>query len=216
MANSKGSAMIRLLGRQTSGNVQKVIFLLEEIQKPYTREDYGRQFNNTTTPEYKAMNPNSKVPTLVDGATVIWEWNAILRYLSGSYAPQLTGATPAERTDVERWMDWLLASINAPYLALFRDAKKKPEERAADCGEQSKTMIELLTILDAHLMKREWVALDKLTIGDIALAPVIKRCLDFPTGRPRSPAIETWQGRIDARPAFQVATGAKPSTLAAA
>ena len=48
--------MIRLLGRQTSGNVQKVIFLLEEIQKPYTREDYGRQFNNTTTPEYKAAS----------------------------------------------------------------------------------------------------------------------------------------------------------------
>ena len=208
--------MIRLLGRQTSGNVQKVIFLLEEIQKPYTREDYGRQFNNTMTPEYKAMNPNAKVPTLVDGSTVIWESNSILRYLAASYAPQLTGATPAERTDVERWMDWLLASINAPYLALFRDAKKKPEERAADFGEQSKTMIELLSILDAHLAKREWVALDKLTIGDIALAPVIKRCLDFPTGRPALAALEKWQGRIDARPAFQVATGAKPSTLAAA
>jgi glutathione S-transferase len=208
--------MIRLLGRQTSGNVQKVIFLLEEIQKPYTREDYGRQFNNTTTPEYKAMNPNAKVPTLVDGSTVIWESNSILRYLAASYAPQLTGATPTERTDVERWMDWLLASINAPYLALFRDAKKKPEERAADFGEQSKTMIELLSILDAHLAKREWVALDKLTIGDIALAPVIKRCLDFPTGRPSLAALEKWQGRIDARPAFQVATGAKPSTLAAA
>jgi len=207
--------MIRLLGRQTSGNVQKVIFLLEEIAKPYTREDYGRQFNNTTTPEYKAMNPNSKVPTLVDGATVIWESNAILRYLAASYAPNLTGATPAERTDVERWMDWLLASINAPYLALFRDAKKKPEERGADWGEQCKTMIELLSILDAHLSKREWVALDRLTIADIALSPVIKRCLDFPTGRPALPALERWQARIDARPAFQVATGAKSSTLAA-
>jgi glutathione S-transferase len=208
--------MIRLLGRQTSGNVQKVIFLLEEIQKPYRREDYGRQFNNTTTPEYKAMNPNAKVPTLVDGATVIWESNSILRYLATSYAPQLTGATAAERADVERWMDWLLAAINAPYLALFRDAKKKPEERAADFGEQCKTMIELLSILDAHLAQREWVALDRLTIGDIALAPVIKRCLDFPTGRPALASLEKWQGRIDARPAFQVATGARPSTLAAA
>ena len=207
--------MIRLLGRQTSGNVQKVIFLLEEIAKPYTREDYGRQFNNTTTPEYKALNPNSKVPTLVDGSTVIWESNAILRYLAASYAPNMTGATPAERTDVERWMDWLLASINAPYLALFRDAKKKPEERGADWAEQCKTMIELLSILDAHLAKREWVALNKLTIADIALSPVIKRCLDFPTGRPALPSLEKWQAKIDARPAFQVATGAKPSTLAA-
>ena len=207
--------MIRLLGRQTSGNVQKVIFFLEEIGKPYTREDYGRQFNNTTTPEYKAMNPNSKVPTLVDGSIVIWESNTILRYLAASYAKNLTGATPAECTEVERWMDWLLASINAPYLALFRDAKKKPEERGADWGEQCKTMIELLGILDGHLAKREWIALDRLTIADIALSPVIKRCLDFPTGRPALPSLETWQARIDARPAFQVATGAKPSAIAA-
>jgi glutathione S-transferase len=211
----KGEPMIRLLGRQTSGNVQKVIFLLEEMNKPYTREDYGRQFNNTTTPEYKAMNPNSKVPTMLDGDTVIWESNSILRYLAASYAPNLTGATPAERTEVERWMDWLLASINAPYLALFRDAKKKPDERGADWGEQCKSMIELLTILDAHLARREWVALNRLTIADIALAPVIKRCLDFPTGRPVLPNLEAWQARIDARPAFQVATGARPSAIAA-
>jgi len=208
--------MIRLLGRQTSGNVQKVIFFLEEIAKPYRREDYGRQFNNTMTPEYKALNPNSKVPTLVDGETVIWESNSILRYLAATYAPNLTGATPAERADIGRWMDWLLASINAPYLALFRDAKKKPEERAADFAEQSKAMIELLAILDAHLASREWIALDRLTIADIALSPVIKRCLDFPTGRPALPSLEKWQARIDARPAFQVATGAKPSALNAA
>lgn len=208
--------MIKLLGRQTSGNVQKVIFLLEEIKLAYAREDYGRQFNNTTTPEYKALNPNSKVPTLVDGDTVIWESNTILRYLAALHAPRLAGATPAEKTQVERWMDWLLASINAPYLAIFKDAKKKPEERGADWPEQCKTLIELLTILDGHLAKREWIALDRLTIADIALAPVIKRCLDFPTGRPALPALEKWQASIDARPAFQVATGAKPSTIASA
>ena len=208
--------MIKLLGRQTSGNVQKVIFLLEEIGKPYEREDYGRQFDNTTTPEYKAMNPNAKVPTLVDGDTVIWESNTILRYLATSYAPRSTGATPAERTDVERWMDWLLAAINPAYLALFATPRRSPRSARADCGEQCKAMIELLSILDAHLARRDWVALDKLTIADIALAPVIKRCLDFPTGRPALAALEKWQGQIDARPAFQVATGAKPSTLAAA
>ena len=61
--------MLKVLGRQTSGNVQKVLFLLEEIGIPYEREDYGRQFNNTQTDAYKALNPNSKVPTLVDGET---------------------------------------------------------------------------------------------------------------------------------------------------
>ena len=61
--------MIRLLGRATSGNVQKVIFLLEEMGVPYEREDFGRQFNNTGG-DYLKLNPTGKVPTIVDGETV--------------------------------------------------------------------------------------------------------------------------------------------------
>ena len=49
------------------------------------------------------------MPTLIDGDTVIWESNTILRYLAAMHQPALTGATPAERSYVERWMDWLLA-----------------------------------------------------------------------------------------------------------
>ena len=56
---------MKLLGRKTSGNVQKVMWLLGEMKMPYEREDVGRQFNNTQTPEYLAKNPNAKVPTLV-------------------------------------------------------------------------------------------------------------------------------------------------------
>lgn len=67
--------MYQLLGRQTSGNVQKVLFMLEELGARYKREDYGRQFENTQTAEYKSLNPTSKVPTLVDGKTVVWESN---------------------------------------------------------------------------------------------------------------------------------------------
>ena len=74
--------MYKLLGRATSGNVQKVIFLLKEINAAYERVDYGRQFENTTTPEYLAMNPTQKVPTLVDGDLTIWESHTILRYVA--------------------------------------------------------------------------------------------------------------------------------------
>ena len=86
--------MIRLLGRQTSGNVQKVIFCLEELGVPYIREDYGRQFGNTLTDEYRKLNPNAKVPTLIDGDLVIWESHTILRYLAAVHRPTLTGTTP--------------------------------------------------------------------------------------------------------------------------
>lgn len=208
--------MIRLLGRQTSGNVQKVIFLLEELGLKYVREDYGRQFNNTNTDAYKKLNPNMKVPTLVDGDVTTWESNTILRYLADTHKPSLTGANPAERTQVERWMDWMLASLNAPYLAVFKDAKKPANERSADFAAQSAELISLLKILDGHLAGKPWVALGKLTIADIALAPVVKRCVEFPIDVPALPDVRRWLHAIEARPAFAVALGSKPSVLTSA
>ena len=198
--------MLKLLGRQTSGNVQKVLFCLEEIKAPYTREDYGRQFNNTGTPEYKAMNPTTKVPTLVDGGTVIWESHTILRYLADTHAPQLHGATPAERTKVESWMDWLLASLNTPYVKVFVDSRNPPEKRSAAWGENSKTLRDELAFLDGQIGSRPFFALDRLTLADIALAPIVKRCLEFPIDRPKMANIERWQAEMDKRPALQKAT----------
>lgn len=200
--------MLKLLGRQTSGNVQKVLFLLEEAGLPYVREDYGRQYNNTQTSEYKALNPTSKVPTLVDGEVTIWESNTILRYLAAVKAPQLTGATPAERTEVECWMDFLLAAVNAPYLVCFKEAKLPEAERSAAFAAAEKDLVAQMVILDGHLAGKAFFALDKLTLADIALAPVLKRCLDFPLARPAQPNLERWITAIAARPAFAAATGA--------
>jgi glutathione S-transferase len=203
--------VIRLLGRQTSGNVQKVIFCLEELGLPYVREEYGRQFGNTLTDEYRKLNPNAKVPTLIDGDLVIWESHTILRYLAAVHRPTFTGATPAERTMVERWMDWLLGALNTPYVAVFKDAKKAPAERAPDFAAQSADLVTQLKILDGHIAGRDWFALDRITIADMALGPIVKRCLEFPIERPACSELERWQAAVNARPGFAVAIGAKPS-----
>jgi glutathione S-transferase len=198
--------MYKLLGRQTSGNVQKVLFMLEELGAPYTREDYGRQFGNTQTPEYKTLNPTSKVPTLVDGDTVIWESNTILRYLAAAGGEHLNGASPAEKTDVERWMDFLLAAVNAGYLAAFKGAKLTPEQQTAEYQEQVKDLVAQLKIVDGHLANKEFLALGRLTIADIACVPILKRCIDFKLDRPSMPDLERWVAAIAARPAFKKAT----------
>lgn len=205
--------MIRLLGRQTSGNVQKVIFCLEELGVPYIREDYGRQFGNTLTDEYRKLNPNAKVPTLIDGDLVIWESHTILRYLAAVHRPTLSGMTPAERTMVERWMDWLLGALNTPYVAVFKDAKKVPAEQAPDFAAQSADLVSQLKILDGHIARRDWFALDRFTIADMALGTIVKRCLEFPIERPACSELKRWQAAIDERAAFAVAIGAKQSAL---
>jgi glutathione S-transferase len=208
--------MIRLLGRHTSGNVQKVIFMLEELGLAYTREDYGRQFNNTNTDEYRKLNPTIKVPTLIDGDVVIWESNSILRYLAAKHKPTLTGSTPAEKTYVERWMDWQLGALNTPYVAVFKDARKPSAERSADFAAQSADLVAQLKILDGHIGGKSWFALDRLTIADICLAPIVKRCLEFPIEKPAFAELTRWQKSIDARPTFAVAIGSKPSGLVSA
>lgn len=198
--------MLKVLGRKTSGNVQKVLFFLEETGTPYEREDYGRLFENTKTDEYKALNPTSKVPTLVDGNTVIWESNTILRYLSAAYAPELAGATSAEKADVERWMDFVLAAINPGYMAAFKGSKLEAAERPASFDADIADLNAQLKIIDGHLSGKDFLALGKLTLADIALAPILTRCLNFPIDRPAMPALEAWATSIAARPAFVIAT----------
>jgi glutathione S-transferase len=199
--------MLRVLGRKTSGNVQKVIWLLEEMGEPYKREDYGRQFNNTQDAAYLALNPNGKVPTLVDGDTVVWESNTILRYLAGKRGTPLYPTDPASRSQVERWMDWQLASLNGPYLAIFRDAKKPEAERSPSWAKDAEELGQQLKILDGAPTAGGWIAGRAITLADICLGPIVHRCLEFPIQLPALDRLEAWRAQVAARPAFQKAVG---------
>jgi glutathione S-transferase len=183
------------------------MWLLEELKMPYSREDYGRQFNNNTqTPEYLSMNPNAKVPTLVDGELVIWESNTILRYVASKAKSPLYPTDAGKRTHVERWMDWQLAALNGPYLAMFKDSKLEPEKRSPDFAAQQKELGAQLSILDKAMKK--WVAGDELTIADICLGPIVYRCLRFPIELPVLPNVKRWDAAVSARDAFEKATAA--------
>ena len=202
--------MYKLLGRQTSGNVQKVLFMFEEIEASYEREDYGRLFKNTQTAEYKALNPTSKVPTLIDGDTVIWESNTILRYLVAVEAKNLSGDNPAQITEVDRWMDFLISAINPGYLAVFKGGKLDPADRSPEYGAQTKDLAAQMGIIEGHLEGKSFMALGKFTIADIACAPILTRCMGFKIERPEMPNIEKWLGLMSARPAFKAALAPAP------
>ena len=169
--------MIQLLGRATSGNVQKVIFLLEELGLPFERKDYGKQWENTTTPEYIAMNPIKKVPTLIDGDNVIWQSNTILRYLAATHPTALYPADLAQRAKIDSWMDWTLSELNGAYLGGFKDAKKPDAERAADTVPN---LAAELKVLEAQLSKNAFVA------GAQAHRQALHRLSARPAGVPKN------------------------------
>ena len=200
--------MLRLLGRKTSGNVQKVMFYLEETGTPYAREDFGRQFNNTQTPEYLKLNPNAKVPTLIDGEVVIWESNTILRYLAAKAGSAYYPADLAARSHVERWMDWQLGNLNPVYLFLFRESKLVAGERSADFAAQVKIMGSELSILDRRLAESAWLGGEFMTVADMCLGPIVARCLRFGVDLPALENLKRWDATLGARDAFKRATAA--------
>ncbi len=74
--------MLKILGRDNSINVRKVLWLCEELNLEYEREDWGRGFRSAQSPEYLQLNPNGQIPVVLDGDLVLWQSNSIIRYLA--------------------------------------------------------------------------------------------------------------------------------------
>ena len=121
---------MRLWGRKTSVNVQKVLWALEELGLDYERLDAGGAFGGLDTSDYVAMNPMRKVPTLQDGDLVIWESNAVVRYLAQAYGDgALAGNHPADIGRADMWMEWFQNNAYADFIALFYQLVRLPRSQ---------------------------------------------------------------------------------------
>ena len=105
--------MTVIWGRMNSVNVQKVVFAAGEVGLAYERREAGGPFGVVNTPEYRAMNPNGLIPVLEDEGLVLWESNAIVRYLGARYGQGTLWAQDAgQRAMADRWMDWQQTVFN--------------------------------------------------------------------------------------------------------
>ena len=125
---------MKIWGRANSVNVQKVLWLADECGLAYERLDVGGPFGGNDQPWYLAMNPNGVVPTVEEAGRILWESNAILRYLAARYAPgTLWPLDPGERSEAERWMDWQLGTLHAGMRAIYWGLVRTPA-REHDTG----------------------------------------------------------------------------------
>jgi glutathione S-transferase len=174
--------MLRLWGRKSSINVQKVLWCLAELGfiegKDFERIDAGLHFGLNNTSEFLKMNPNGLVPTLEDGGLVLWESNTIMRYLVSQYDKK--GRFPkdvAAQYNSEKWMDWQLATFWPPLRTTFLGLTRTPEaERNYDVllkcyQETNKT----LGLLDQVLGSQAYCSGNQFNIGDIVVALGVHR-----------------------------------------
>jgi len=199
--------MLRIWGRANSSNVMKVLWACEELSIPFERIDAGGAFGRTREPEYLAKNPNALVPTIEEpDGFVLWESNAILRYLARTRAPgnTLYPADPRDAADCDRWMDWQLAAVNRPMTTIFFTWVRIPEaERDYPAAEKARAEAEALwRMLDARLAGRDFIGGAALTIADIALGVYVHRWFALPVARAELPALRAWYDRLLARPGY--------------
>ncbi len=199
--------MLKIWGRNTSSNVQKVIWALAEMKLPFERIDVGGAFGKTKDPFYLAMNPNSLVPTLEeeDGFTM-WESNSIVRYLAGKHANRtLEPADLKVRARAQMWMDWQL-SVMAPAITpvfwqLIRTPADKRDMKAVETGKE-KTIV-AAKMMDAQLGKTKFLASDEFSYGDIPIGIMIYRYMQLIPERPATPNLDRWYAAISGRAAFK-------------
>lgn len=198
--------MLKVWGRANSINVQKVLWCCAELGLPFERAEVGGPAGGNRDPEYLALNPNGLVPTISDDGFVLWESNAIVRYLAAKHGTgRLCPRDPAARADADRWMDWQLGAIWSAFRPAFIGlVRTPPEERDTAAIQRAiHTTAENLSMLDAHLEGRDYVTGKTFTMADIPLGATAYRWLSMEIDRPHLPNFEAWYARLRERPAFR-------------
>jgi glutathione S-transferase len=199
--------MLKIWGRTNSRNVQKVLWACDEMNLPYERTDAGGQFGVVNEPFYKKMNPNCRVPTIVeDDGFVLWESNAIVRYLGAKHgAGSLWPTDLRVRADADRWMDWASVMLGAVFTPLFWQlVRTAPEKRDPSVIERAiRETGTTLNVLEQGLQGRPYVAGAAFTMGDIPVGVNLYRWLALEIKRPSQPNVEAYYRRLTQRPAYQ-------------
>jgi glutathione S-transferase len=199
---------LTIWGRANSVNVQKVLWCLRELDIAYHRIDAGMAFGKNDEADYLAMNPNGRVPTLVDGDFMLWESNSVMRYLVLAYgqgSPIYPQAAKA-RASVDRWLDWTLSTLQPVDRPVFWALVRTPVEKRDMVAIQKDADAEAVQwrIVDAQLATRRFIEGDDFTIADIALGAYARRWFGVEGIRkPPLAHLERWFAQFASRPGFQ-------------
>jgi glutathione S-transferase len=199
---------IMIWGRLNSANVQKPIWALEELALAYDHVPLGGKFGGLDAPDYLAMNPNGKVPTLRDGDLTLWESHSIVRYLAATYGRgTLWPEDPRARAMVDQWADWTATTFQPAWIDVFWLAVRTPvaQQNPVAIEKAKAAAFRAFAILDNQLAKAPFVAGDTLTYADIVAGVSMFRWMTMAIERPEMPNLSAWHERLQARPAFRKA-----------
>lgn len=194
--------MLTIWGRLNSHNVKKVAWFADELGLPFVRHDVGGTFGMDAA--YVALNPNRLIPTIEDDGFVLWESNAILRYLAQRHGGARWWPEDATtRASGDKWMDWQFSLADAQRDAFKGLVRTTPENRDADAiAKSARKSGEAMAILDSCLAQQPWLSGDDFGIGDIPAGVYAHTFYTLDMPRPDLPHVRAWYERLVQRPAY--------------
>ena len=199
--------MLKIWGRKNSSNVRKVLWCAEELGLDYEAIDAGGAFGVVDTPQYRALNPNGRVPMIEDGDFVLWESNTIVRYLCAKQASNWYPSDVKARASAEKWMDWTTSTLAEPFKAVFWGIVRTPADQqnwdSINAGRQA--CIDALKTVEQALAEQPYLSGQAFGMGDIPLGCFIYAWFEMPIERPAMPHLEAWYQRLQQRPAYRKA-----------
>ncbi len=198
--------MLKIWGRANSVNVQKVLWCCAELGLEFERVDAGMAFGVVDEPAYKNRNPNGRIPTIEDDGFVLWESNAIVRYLASKHgAGSLCPSDPQARADADRWMDWQATGFWAVLVPAFWGLVRTPEDQRDGAAIQASVEEagKFAAILDGQLAGKDFVTGAAFTMADVVLGVTANRWFELPIERPDLANLAAWYGRLKQRPGFR-------------
>ncbi len=197
---------LQLFGRHTSYNVQKVLWLLDELGLEYQHIQLGGKYGGTDSPEFGKMNPMRKVPVLKDDDRVIWESNTILRYLVDAYGESEWKVKDSyQRSEYERWMDWAQSRFERAFDGVFWGYYRTPPELRDEKAIQKSEAAckECLEKLDGQLQGKSYVVSENLSLADICNGVFIYRLVEIDLDIRLPGQVEAWYGRLKSLSGYQ-------------
>jgi glutathione S-transferase len=192
---------IEIWGTLSAANVQKVTWFVRELGLTFATRGIGYTGGAARDDDYLRVRGGEASPVFRDGDFVLWEGNAILRYMALQYGGEaFYPADLKRRADIDRWMDFQLSTIRPPLHALLRDALD-PNAVARNGAK----LAEAMEPVEATLATQPYLCGETFTIGDIPVGINAYRWHLLKVERPPSPAIDAWLERLYARPAFAAA-----------
>jgi len=198
--------MLKVWGRRSSANVQKVMWLIGELELAHEHVLAGGPYGGLNDPTFRAMNPNGLVPVIEDEGLVMWESNAVIRYIAARYGKERFWPEESRaRAPIDQWIDWAGSTFQPEMIGMFWSYWRTPEnERNWDQIRAFSQRAERhLRILDAELTTRPFIAGNSLTLADIASGVHLYRYFTMGTEVAKIPHVEEWYQRLQQRPAYR-------------